>query len=479
MVEQDLPKDDQPATGVAPHTGSMVKEVSRGKNHAKLMLGYPTSRNTTGQIVTRRVAATMYDSGVNQSVIARQAVDQLIEWPDSQTYYWNFRISRMSPAENLAYVTDLIEANDDGALEQAKTIALRLVAINPKFDAAYLQLARIAMRQNWSPEGLHQAENLIGSALRIQPDSADAKILIGYVYLNQNRLDEAERMLAAAAASDPPNLWLFVNWGDLLMRQGRTDQALAKYRAALTRPMNKNSNDQARLKAYRVLLESLDRKRDLDGMEALYKQRIEDFGSGSCYSNDYARFLLTERGNPQGAIDVAQRALNKECNDAPAREALGLAHYAKWASTSGPPSEDSLNQAHVYLPVGPKLFYLLASSERTSPVIVKLLADKEPIDQKDREQMTALAYALQDSAPAAAGRLLKLGANPATPVGESQVPAALLPVISGDLEATRMLLEAGVDYAKLSFAGESALALARQTGNTKLIALLARKAVSL
>ena len=37
-------------------------------------------------------------------------------------------------------------------------------------------------------------------------------------------------------------------------------------------------------------------------MEVLYKQRIGEFGPGSCYNSDYARFKLQVRGDTQGAI---------------------------------------------------------------------------------------------------------------------------------------------------------------------------------
>jgi tetratricopeptide (TPR) repeat protein len=483
MVELDPPDDHQSATGAqVSRNGVMITDLARGKNHVRRSLGYPVSpvsADAERQTVTRHVVATIFEPGPTPSVSARQSVDAVIEWPDYQTYYQNYMLARQSPAENLARVVDLIDTNDEGAMAHGKTIALRLIAKDPKYEPAYIQLARIAMRTNQSPEGFRQAESLLDTALRIRPESADAKILLGYVYLQQERLAEAEKMLVSAAKANPPNLWLFANWGDVLSNQGRNTEAIAKYREALARPLNHNPNDRARVQAYRQLIGFLRERQDLDGMEALYKRQIEDFGPGSCYSKDYAQFLLNERGDPQGAIDLAKRALNKECDDAPAREVLGIASYVKWAAVSGPEGEESLNQGHLYMPIGPTLFYRLALSERTTPTIGKLLRSGEPIDQKDAGHMTALGYALQNRSLAAIGRLLKLGASPETKVGESSVPAALLAVMAGDVESTRLLVLAGVDFSKLRFAGVSALEIARQSGNSDLIALLSRKGVAL
>jgi hypothetical protein len=112
----------------------------------------------------------------------------------------------------------------------------------------------------------------------------------------------------------------------------------------------------------------------------------------------------------EAAIDLATGALHQNCDDTVSRKILGLAQYVKWAATTGPVSAESLNQARIFLPAGPKPLYLLATSDRTTPAAKKLIASGEPIDQQDNERLTALAYALQNRDLAAARRLLMLGA---------------------------------------------------------------------
>jgi len=329
------------------------------------------------------------------------------------------------------------------------------------------------MKSNWGPEGLHQAEGLLSSALQIQPDNANAKRLLGYVYAHQNRFSAAEAQFADAAKSPTSNPWLWTNWGEMLVMEGKTDQAIGKFRETIKRPITHDRDDRAHLDAYLQLLAVLNRRKDYDGMEVLYKQRMAEFGA--CYASEYAQFKLQVRGDPQNAIDLARAALNLSCNDTDLRRVLGLAQYVAWARATGPQRGAALNEARVYLPPGPMPLYLLATSENTFLAAKQLIASGEQIDQQDNDGQTALGYALQNHDVSASRRLLELGARPDHAVGLAGVPAALIPVMESDVDAVRLMQEHGVDYSKLHFHGETALDLAKQSGNTELLDTLTRK----
>jgi tetratricopeptide (TPR) repeat protein len=464
-----LPRSVAPdGAAAAPGHSRFVSTPQRGAHHVSVPLDYPGSEQTT------RVGVTLRDPMRHSAVIATQQTDKVIEWPNWYTWSQNLRMAQSTPAENLQRAVALIDLEAEPQLIEAKAILERLINQNPRFDAAYVELARVAMRSNWGPEGLHQAETLLSSALLIQPDSVNARILLGYVYTHQNRFTPAQELFTGAARSNPPNLWLWANWGELLLMQHKYDEAIAKYREAIARPMTHDTYDRARKEAYRHLLQLLGQRKDLDGMEALYKQQVAEFGPGSCYTSDYARFKLQVRGDTQGAIDLARGALNKDCEDSAAREVLGLAQYVKWAATAGPERTESLNQARIYLPAGPMPLYLLAASERTSPAIKQLLAAGESIDQRDNEKKTALAYAFQNGDLGAAKRLLALRARPDTPVGYEEIPLALVPVMERNIEAIRLLREYGVDYSKLRYRGATAFDFAKQSGDNALLKALGR-----
>jgi tetratricopeptide (TPR) repeat protein len=430
--------------------------LTPGRQHVETILQDP------GESTTAEVVVSMVRDAPDNPVITSQRINKVIQWPAKD-------------ARDFRSAVNLIENGSSSALREARQIIERLITKDPKFEPGYVQLARVAMKSNWSPEGRHQAKTLLDSALKIRPDSADAKILLGYIHVQEGRFRDAEALFVDAVRSDPINTWLYTNWGELHQKQGQTDQAIAKYREALARPVRTGGNHQARKGAYEFLVKLLEEKKDFDGMEVLYAQRIADFGPSACYSADYARFKLNVRGDTQGAIRLARGALELNCDDAPSREILGLASYVQWAQGTGPSSEEALNQARIFLPTSPTALYLLACNDKTVVAVKKLLASGESIDLKDNEKMTALGHALQEGKLDAAERLIGLGARLDTPVGYGGIPVALLPVLEGNVEAIRMLQRAGVNYSKLRYQGATAIDFAKQMGDQELLNALRHK----
>ena len=427
---------------------------SPGQHHVSRHIQYP------GEGTTEQAIVSLVD--VNDSkVLASQRIDCVISWPSQDEH-------------DFSTAFQMIENGSDDQLRRARETLERLVGKNPQLDAGYVELARIAMKTNWGPEGFHQAETLLDSALKIRPDSENAKILLGYVYAHQHRFEEAEPLFADAARTDPPNLWLWTNWGELLDMQGHTDQAIAKYRETIKRPLRSINYRRARENAYILLIQLLEKRNDLDGAEALYVQRINELGDSHCYKAAYARFKLNTRHDPRAAIDLVRPALGLSC-EAPPRQLLGLASYLIWAQSDGAESVAALNQARIFLPAGPMTLYLLAGNDSTMPAAKKLVASGEAIDQKDNNEMTALAFALQNGEFGAAERLLALGAGPETLVTAAAIPVALLPVLDGNHAAIGVLQRAGVDYSKLRYRGATALDFARQSGDEALLDALNKK----
>jgi tetratricopeptide (TPR) repeat protein len=469
-----LPASGPPAGAVAIQSlQTQLVPPQPGTHHVSSEIAYPS-----GQMQTRWVTAKMLKAYMGDEVVASQRVESIIDWPDFTTYIRNELLAHDTPEDSFRRAVGLIDSEGEPQLAEAKSILEGLIARNPRFDAAYVELARVAMKQSWGPQGLHQAESLLASALQIRPDSANAKILLGYVYANQKRFPEAEALFTDAARSNPPNLWLWSNWGELYLMQGKVDQAIGKFREAISRPMTHDTYDRARNHAYQQLLALLERRKAYDAMEALYRQRVTEFGPGACYTADYAQFKLQIRGDVQGAIDLARGALNQNCEDSDARRILGLADYVKWASGSDPQRAAALNEARLYLPPGPTALYMLATSTHTAAALKPLLAAGEKIDEQDNEGMTALAYALQNHDLQAARRLLGLGARPDVQLSAG-VPLALMPVMEGNIDGIRLLRQFGVDYSKVRFRGATALDYAKQTGNQDLLHALTDRSTEL
>ncbi|HEY2399447.1 MAG TPA: tetratricopeptide repeat protein, partial [Steroidobacteraceae bacterium] len=459
-----LPPGVRPDPLAFPRGATFVPKPQRGSHHVSIPLMHPGIEQTTQTVTVK------FSRGVHQYEFATQQVDQLIDWPTYQTYAMRQQMSNSTPDKNLLLAQQLIDSENSDALVEAKNILESLLRQNPRFVGAYRELARVAMKTDGGgPDGLHQAETFLNSALAVSPDNADTKILLGYVYTHQRRFAEGEKLYAQAASQNPPNPWLWANWGEQLAMQHEPDAAIARYREALAQPKRPDSYDRGRKFAYHQLLTLLAQKKDRDGMEVVYKQQVADYGPGSCYSTDYARFLLQVRGDTQGAIDLSKRALNQDCNDEPAREVLGLAQYLKWANTSGPERDAALNEARIYLPTGPTALFQLATDDRTLPAAKQLIAAGEPIDRRDNTGRTALAIALENGDLAAARRLLTLHAHGDAPVGPEDMPLALIPVLEQNLPAVRLLREFGVNYSTLKYRGHTAIEFAKQSQNHELL----------
>jgi tetratricopeptide (TPR) repeat protein len=459
---------------------TFVPPPKRGSHHISVALYYPGIEQTTRTVTAGFLTMTIFKGVMHRTEIASQQIDQLIDWPSLSQYAENQLESSNTPAQNLRRAQDWIERGTPASVAESKVILEKLLRQNPRFDAAYVGLARVAERSDdFGPEGLHQAESLLASALEIRPDNVDAKIVLGHVYTLQHRFSEAEKLFSESAAANASNPWLWANWGEMLSLQHKPDEAITRFRQAIAHPKTDEPNDRARKFAYYNLLSLLRQKKDLDALEGVFKQQVADYGPGSCYSSEYARFMLQVRGDTQGAIDLSKRALNKDCNDAPSREVLGLAQYVKWADTAGPERAESLNEARLYLPAGATALYQLATSDRTVAAAKQLMASGEPIDQKDSSGRTALALALEAGDLAAARRLLTLHARSDTPIGPEKVPLALIPVMEENLPAIRLLREFGVNYSQVSFRGHTAVEFAKQSGNHELLQALGGGGTSL
>ncbi len=469
-----------------------IHRIERGSHHVSTEIQRPPTIQQS--FTTTQVVVQLRGVGVERSqtfpspttqakshdnVLASQKIEHVIGWPDFYTWFQDRQFADKTTEQLLHEAISQIDSGDEDSIKQAKHTLERLISKSPNFDAGYVELARVAMKTNWGPEGLHQAEALIKSALQIRPDSVNAKILLGYVYAHQKRYDSAKGLFEEAATTDTKNLWLWANWGEVLVMQGKVDQGITKYRETISRPHSNDTYDRARLDAYRKLITLLDKRNSIDELESLYKQRAQEYGSGNCYFSSYARFILQRRGDTAQAISLARKAVDGHCSDPEAREVLGLAHYAAWAAAPSAQRAELLNQAHVFLPAGPRPLYLLATSEKTIAAVKKLMESGESIDQYDNNKFNALAYAVQSGNHEVASRLIRLGARPDAMIGYDQMPIALLPVIDGDLNGIRLMRKSGVDYSKLQFQGKSILDHVRPSGDRKLLDALGGDAKSI
>jgi tetratricopeptide (TPR) repeat protein len=106
---------------------------------------------------------------------------------------------------------------------------LEAVQLRPDYDIAMNYLG-----YSWAEKGVHlkEAESLILRALRIDPTSAAYRDSLGWVYYQEGRNLEAERLLREAAAITQDAL-IEDHWGDALYRLGRKTEAFEAWETAM------------------------------------------------------------------------------------------------------------------------------------------------------------------------------------------------------------------------------------------------------
>lgn len=450
--------------------GNDVLLAKRGHHQARREIFRPA---VNAAVTASGIRVRLLHPHSQNSDLAEQIVPVEISWPDEQTAQILQDLRTQTPDEYLATAVGLIDAGTKSGLAQARRRLDYLLQKQPQFHPGYLELARVTMKTNWGPEGLRQAESYIDAARKLSPEDPNVWILQGYVYTYQGRYKEAESLFAASSKTETPNLWLWTNWGELFKLQGKLPQAIQMFQKALDQPPPGNTYDKARHQAYWHLLDLFLQQSKWEQSEALHEQRFREYPSNTCFGLELARFMVMRRGNAARAIEIGTQLETRNCSSFDVKETLGLAHYLQWVNAPAAEQDLLLNRARIYFPTSARLTYMLASSEYTEKALKRLLSAGEAIDQTDNQKMTALAYAMSNKKHDIAGRLLKLRARPDIPVGATDVPLALMPVIEEDYPGIKLMRQFGVDYAKIKYQNMTAIEHAKRMGNRKLLEAVA------
>ena len=440
-----------------------VNPAQRGEHVMDIEIRRP---NDGDEVISKSLSANVVTDGRPSEPFK---MDYVIEWPDLQTYYANQQLAHKSVDEIYAESVKLIDSESEDALAAAKKNLELILLKDPKYVAAYPELGRISMKSNWGPEGLRQAENYLLAGLAIDPHHANSKVLIGYVYAHQKRYADAEKALTEAAKIGTKNLWLWTNWGELRSMQNRSDEALEKYMKAIDANRTYDTYDRARIFAYTKAAEILDEKKQLDKLDSLYKKKALEFENYPYFYAEYGRFRLTHFGDYEAGISNSKTALEKGCDCEEAKYTLGMSYYISGYKHAGEEKTVALNQASVFLPEGPKMFYQMARFDETSKVIPQLMKDGAAIGVLDNQRMNALGYALSNGDVDAAKRLIKYGSRFTDLVGPQQYPVGLIPFSNQDIKLIKLMKANGVNFSTLKFNGMSAVEYAKRLQNQEII----------
>jgi tetratricopeptide (TPR) repeat protein len=449
-------------------SGGGGKSVAPGQGVVDIEMLRPNDEKV---LVTRKVSAAM---GPFSNPLVVHTIDHVIEWPDTATYFANRALAGKTSEQLYEEAVRLIDEGSSRGVVSARQMLEKILLKEPGYAPAQIEMARVAMKTNWGPEGLRQAEQYLDAVLATDAANANAQVLRGYVHVHQKRYKDAEADFINAAAARTKNLWLWANWGQMLELQGKDEAAIEKYREAVAGERSYDTYDRARLEAYRHLFALLDKRKRFDEIDTLHQRRVAEFSKMPCLRIEHAMYRLSRQAEPTEVVTMAAAAMEGGCSDSHARATLGAAHYVAWAGQQGEVAAKSLAQAQVFLPEGPWLFYTLAGNDATAKIIPRLVAKGTPINIKDNEKFNALAHALGRGDLDVAKRLMRLGSRPTELVGEDPYPAAFIPLMNQDLAGVNLMQAQGVNYAKLKWRGVTGLEIAKRMPNAEILKSLER-----
>ena len=350
----------------------------------------------------------------------------------------------------------LIDSGSSENIKNANAYLNSIITRDAKYAPAYIELARIAMKMNWNQEGLYQAEQLIKSAQNIDPDSINAKVLLGYVYTHQHKFDDALKIFVSIENSGTKNTWLWANWGQLLKFQGKKDEAIQKYLKAVSGQRQNNTYDRARMDAYINLFQMLP-KESFDQIDALYSKRDIEYDDCPCCRLEHVKYLFNYENKYSEIPSLLSRAKQIGCEESSVMASQGFAYYLESKGSNA----ELLARARAAYPEGAKLFFELSHYKAGMQTLKNLVNQKSNIDIQNSEGQTALALAIMAEDIESMETLLKLGASPHVQMNSEGFPLALFPIVQGNQKIIDLLISTGTDYSKIQFMGKSGIEFAK------------------
>lgn len=189
----------------------------------------------------------------------------------------------------------------------------------------------------FQPGSLEAADTSIKKAIDINPSYAEAFVLRGHLYRLMGRHQDAVSALEQAEKLGTTDPWLQNNWADLLIDEGKYEQAAERYRKVID---SKTPNNKAMVAAFEGLIRYYTGVGKLDQADEVFRLQIAFEPDAAWAYGNYARFLLCQKDDYEGAILRSRQAL-RIMDYGVGRYWLAAGLYRKWAQSviTGVPDE--------------------------------------------------------------------------------------------------------------------------------------------
>lgn len=375
-------------------------------------------------------------------------------------------------------------------LDQAKEILDRILQKEPENFRALKELARHHIMDGYinsktktnhrniyhvgqyEPGTLERAETILKNALRINPNYAEGYVVLGHVYTEKSRLNEAREALIKAESIGTDDPWLHLNWAAVHWAQGDLELASKRYQLVL---QSGTTNKKALSAAYSCQIEYHTLVGEFEKASDLYNTLCKINPNNAWVRGNHADLLRQDLGRFDEALARAREALR--IMDYPVgRTILAMCLYAKWADlvvTKKRPESEAQKYFDEAFRIFPNLDLVMAyeGARAKGKALAQLLKSKGvSIDAKAEDGSTALLIACNRGWEDAVRSLLSLGANPNAAANNGRTP--LLSAADGGHEGiTKLLLQAGADPNQ-KMRNMDAATLAERRGKRELAAMI-------
>lgn len=233
-------------------------------------------------------------------------------------------------------------------LDEATIILNNILEKDAAFAPAYREFGRVYIMEGYindtrqSHGSVNIAEAAILRSIDIEPEYADSYMLLGHLYTNMKRLEDAQRALEKSESIGTDSPWVDLNWAELLWKNRRYGEALVRFQHVVD---TGTSNKKAFVAALQGVASMHQRLDETIKANDAYKALIEYEPDNAWNWGNYADFLLYRYDDVDGAIYNCEKALGI-MNYGAARFTLAAAYYTKWANSLYESNE--VNISHQY-----------------------------------------------------------------------------------------------------------------------------------
>lgn len=339
-------------------------------------------------------------------------------------------------------------SGDTRLLIQGKALIDAALQADGRSTEALIEQSRFAMKYggSLSPQVLAAAEQPLRHSLAYHPDHGNTLVLLGYVLTHQRRFDEATAALDKARQVGADSPWLEMNAADLLVKQGRIEDGLDHYEAAMQDPKLPQPVKDSASETISLLLRKLGQTSEA---VANYEKLIASGRSGAWTYGNYSQLLRVKAGDTRRSVEMGREAL-KRMNYGWGRDNLGRSLYLAWAEAlitekNKAKAKRLYAEAQQYVEDPSELLDEVFQYPRAHPIIEALKRQGHSLDKM-----------------------------PGSAAGLGDTPLTMAAKNGNDVIVTQ-LLDAGASPDVAGYAGATALAYAAYIGDEELIRLLLRR----